>query len=80
MTIDEVLRLHEDGLLSLPDVQGVGVGEREGVKVIKLFLTREVPEADRERMGIPTELGGYDVETEVIGSISAQDPGETRKD
>lgn len=80
MTIDEVLRLHEDDLLSLPDVQGVGVGEREGVKVIKVFLTREVPEAERGRTGIPAELGGYDVEVEVMGSISAQDPGKARKD
>ncbi|WP_282607125.1 hypothetical protein [Pelagibius sp. Alg239-R121] len=80
MTIDDVLRLHEDALLSLPDVQGVGIGEREGVKVIKIFTNRRIHDEDRERAGVPLELDGYKVELEVIGSISAQDSGETRKD
>lgn len=73
MTIDDVLRQHEDALLSLPDVQGVGIGERDGVKVIRLLTIREIPEASREPAGIPLEIDGYKVELQAIGPISAQD-------
>lgn len=73
MTIDDVLRQHEDALLSLPDVQGVGIGERDGVKVIRLLTIREISEASRESAGIPLEIDGYKVELQAIGPISAQD-------
>lgn len=68
MTIEEVLRKHEDRLMSLPGVQGVGVGRRAGRNTVKVLVSAKVPGQD-----IPTSLEGYEVEIEVIGPITAQD-------
>jgi hypothetical protein len=64
---------HEAELLALPNVTGVGIGERAGQPVIKVFVTEKVPEsmlAREER--VPTSLDGYEVDVEAIGLIEAQ--------
>jgi hypothetical protein len=71
--IAETKARHEAELLALPNVTGVGIGERAGRPVIKVFVTEKVPEsmlAPAER--VPTSLDGYEVDVEAIGSIEAQ--------
>lgn len=67
ITIDEAKRRHEDELLDLPNVTGVGIGERGGKPVIKVFVTEQVL-ASR----VPTSLEGYEVDVEEIGVIQAE--------
>jgi hypothetical protein len=64
---------HEAELLALPNVTGVGIGERAGRPVIKVFVTEKVPEsslAPEER--VPASLEGYEVDVEAIGAIEVQ--------
>jgi ribosomal protein S19 len=69
-----VVRRHENELLQLPNVVGVGVGEHDGKEVIKVFVTRKVPASELESHElVPTELEGYDVDVEEIGPVAAQD-------
>lgn len=71
ITIDEAKRRHEDELLDLPNVTGVGIGERGGKPVIKVFVTEQVPES-----GVPASLEGYEVDVEEIGVIQAESTAE----
>jgi hypothetical protein len=71
--INEVKTRHEAELLDLPNVNAVGIGERGGKPVIKVFVTQKVPEsqlAPDER--VPASLEGCDVDVEEIGVIEAQ--------
>ena len=71
--IAEVKTRHEAELLALPNVTGVGIGERAGKPVIKVFVTEKVPEARlAPEQRIPTLLDGYEVDVEAIGFIEAQ--------
>jgi len=45
MSIDTVKRNHEDAILQLPNVTGIGIGSRQGKDVIKVFVTHKVPES-----------------------------------
>ena len=72
-TIEEVLARHEAALMALPRVAGVGIGERDGEPVIKVFVTEEVQESELaagER--VPASLEGYEVDVEETGSFQAQ--------
>jgi len=72
VAITEAKTRHEAELLALPNVTGVGIGERAGQPVIKVFVTEKVPEsrlALEER--IPTSLDGFEVDVEAIGLIEA---------
>ncbi len=71
--IAKVKARHERELLALPNVNGVGIGERGGKPVIKVFVTEQVPEstlAAHER--VPVSLEGYEVDVEELGVIEAQ--------
>jgi hypothetical protein len=73
IAIAETKVRHEAELLTLPNVTGVGVGERDGQPVIKVFVTEKVPESElapEER--VPTSLDGYVVDVEAIGFLEAQ--------
>jgi len=77
--IAEVKARREGELLALPHVTGVGIGEREGKPVIKVFVTGKVPESTLppdER--VPVSLEGYEVDVEEIGVIEAQATEEGR--
>ena len=69
-----VLARHESELLRRPNVTGVGIGERAGKEVIKVFVTRKVPttELGREEL-IPNALDGIEVDVEEIGFVTVQD-------
>ncbi len=73
ISIAEVKARHEGELLALPNVTGVGIGEREGRPVIKVFVTEKVPESLlRPDERVPASLEGYEVDVEEIGVIQAQ--------
>jgi hypothetical protein len=73
ISIAEAKTRHEADLLALPNVTAVGIGERAGKPVIKVFVTEKLPDstlAPEER--VPTSLDGYEVDVEAIGFIEAQ--------
>jgi hypothetical protein len=54
-------------------VIGVGIGERAGKPVIKVFVTQKVAEtelAPEER--VPSSIAAYEVDVEEIGAVEAQ--------
>ncbi len=69
-SIDQVKAAHEDELMKIEGVQGVGVGldERRDQLVIKIYVD-EKTKAVQEK--IPVELEGYPVQIEVTGEFRA---------
>lgn len=73
MDIGEVMEMHRDRLMQMANVVGVGIGEKEGKAVIKVFVTEKVPEsALQPGEVVPGELDGHDTDVEAIGSVRAQ--------
>jgi hypothetical protein len=75
MTIEAAQQQHQDELMRLPNVVGVGIGERGGKRVIKVLVTHKVPaSALKPEEVIPKKVGGYETDVEEIGSVTAQNP------
>ena len=73
MDIQAVSRRHEEQLMKLPNVVGVGIGEKEGKEVIKVFVAHKVSESElRPQDVVPKTLEGWDTDVEEIGFIAAQ--------
>ncbi len=73
MDIESVRKRHESRLMQLPNVVGVGTGEKMGKEVLKVFVTHKVPESSlRPEDIIPNILEGCEVDVEEIGEITAQ--------
>ncbi len=80
MDIVSIKEKHEDQLLRLPNVVGVAIGKKvvngqvvPGKEVIKVFVTRKVPESQlKTDQVIPKTLEGYETDVEEIGIITAQ--------
>lgn len=73
MSIEAVKKKYEEQLMQLPNVTGVGIGEKERKKVIKVFVTHKVPEsALRPHEIVPKMLDGYETDVEEIGVVTAQ--------
>ncbi|MGH3031431.1 MAG: hypothetical protein ACRDNE_11865 [Gaiellaceae bacterium] len=71
--IEETRRRHEDELLARPNVTGVGIGERAGQAVIKVFVDRKVPASELEpEERVPGSLDGHPVDVEEIGVVEAE--------
>ena len=73
-TVQSVIASHRDGLLRLPNVVGVGIGEKAGQTVIKVLVSRKVPSAQLgvgER--VPATLGPYRCDVEEVGVVQAQE-------
>ncbi len=70
-SIEEALREHTDGLMSLPGVVGTGQGLCDGQPCIKVFIVKKTPELLRQ---IPAEIEGYTVAVEETGEIKALEP------
>jgi hypothetical protein len=69
--INQAIRVqerHEEELLKLPGVVGVGIGSSEGQVVIKVFLERMTNEL---RQALPNTLEGFIVVPEVTGAFIA---------
>ncbi len=73
MNIEAVRQKHEERLMRLPNVTGVGIGEKAGKKVIKVLVTHKVPEsALRNEEIVPKEVDGVGTDVEEVGVITAQ--------
>jgi len=73
MSIEPVKRKHEEQLMRLPNVTGVGIGEKAGKEIIKVFVTQKVPlSALQPQEVIPKMLEGYETDVEEIGVVMAQ--------
>lgn len=79
MSIEDVKRKYEEQLMRLPNVVGVGIGEKKGKAVIKVFVTHKVPVSELQPQEVvPNTLEGYDTleeyETDVEekGGVTAQ--------
>ncbi len=71
--IETVKQKHEDQLMRLPNVTGVGIGEKEGKPVIKVFVERKVPESELQPQEIvPKSIEGCETDVEEIGIVTAQ--------
>ena len=68
MQIEEILDNHQDELMAIPGVTGVGIGDNFGKPVIVVMVTALSSEL---RDAIPSRLEGVDVQVEVTGEISA---------
>lgn len=69
-SIAEVKAAHEDQLMAIDGVQGVGIGQRvdgDGL-AIKVYVDNET-KALQEKL--PTQLEGHPVEIEVSGEFNA---------
>jgi hypothetical protein len=71
--ITAVQRQHEDQLMAVPGVVGVGVGECAGEPCLKVLVEARTPELEE---AIPSELDGYQVEFEETGVIQSQEGDE----
>ena len=73
MDIKSVRDSHERQLMQLPNVNGVGIGKKGGKEVIKVFVTRKVPEDSLEpHEVVPRMIGGFEIDVEELGVVSAQ--------
>jgi hypothetical protein len=73
MSIESVKSKYEDQLMQLPNVTGVGIGQKSGKEVIKVFVMHKVPEsALQPHEVVPKTLEGYETDVEDIGYVTAQ--------
>jgi len=73
MSIEAVKEKNEERLMGLPNVTGVGIGEKAGKPVIKVFVTHKVPEsALQPQEVVPKALEGWETDVEEIGVVTAQ--------
>ncbi len=80
MTIEAVQKKYEAQLMGLPNVQGVGIGEKEGRAVIKVLVTHKVSESALQPQEIvPKRLEHYETDVEETGVITAQTRGQSEK-
>jgi hypothetical protein len=69
MTLLEVIAKHQDKLMELPNVKGVGEGEQDGSPIIIVWVDHQIP---GEKALIPPQLDGFPVRVESLGGdISA---------
>ena len=75
MEINEALRKHEARIMQLANVAGIGVAEKDGKPVIRVFVSRKLPKAELGHgQVVPASLEGYPPDVEEIGIVMAQ-PG-----
>ncbi len=73
MNIEAVQRKYEAKLMQLPNVTGLGIGEKAGKQVIKVFVTLKVPESSlRPEEIVPKNLDEWETDVEEIGVVSTQ--------
>jgi hypothetical protein len=71
--IRDVQQRHQDAIMRLPNVVGVGIGEKAGRAILKVFVSRKLPETQLAPEDIvPSEIEGYETDVEEIGDIEAQ--------
>jgi hypothetical protein len=66
MNIETALREHDSALRRLPNVTGVGIGEKNGKAVILVFVTQKLPESKLAPVAvIPRAIEGYETDVRV---------------
>jgi hypothetical protein len=71
MSIEAVMRRHEAQLMRLPNVSGIGIGERNGKEVIVVFVRQKVEESVlRKQDLIPEMVEGYETDVRTAISVS----------
>jgi hypothetical protein len=68
MQAEEVLEKHQDRLMSIDGVEGVGLGGTADAPVI-LVMVRQGGAEMRSRL--PAQLEGYPVKVDVVGEVRA---------
>lgn len=69
MKIEDVQQRHEQRLMAIPGVNGVGIGESNGQPVILIMVKQLTPDLKKK---LPNQLEGFGVKVEVVGEIRAQ--------
>lgn len=73
MKIESAMRKHEERVMQLPNVTGIGIGKKGKKEVIKVFVTHKVPESALQLHEIiPKMLEGYETDVEETGVVTAQ--------
>lgn len=73
MDIEAARRKYESELMQLPNVTGVGIGEKAGKKVVKVFVTLKVPRSSlRPEEVVPERVDEWDTDVEEIGMVTTQ--------
>ena len=73
MAITDVQKKHEDVVLQLPNVTGIGIGLKGDKQVIKVFVSKKLPEHLLQPDEIiPKTLDGYQTDVEEIGIVTTQ--------
>ena len=73
MKIIDVQKKHEDAVLQLPNVTGIGIGLKNDKQVIKVFVSKKLPEhLLQSHEIIPKALDGYQTDVEEIGIVTTQ--------
>ncbi len=73
MDIGPVKLKYEEQLMQLPNVTGIGIGEKAGKMVIKVFVTQKVPASALQPQEIvPKMLEEFETDVEEIGVVMAQ--------
>jgi hypothetical protein len=72
--IEDVLRRHEDRLMRLPNVVGVGIGEKDGQPTVRVLVSRKLPPNElRPDQLVPPLLEGFKTDVLETGSPAALD-------
>ncbi|MDD5320755.1 MAG: hypothetical protein PHD43_09130 [Methylococcales bacterium] len=73
MKIGSAMKKHEEQVMQLPNVTGIGIGKKAGKDIIKVFVTQKLPESALQPDEIiPKTLEGYQTDVEEIGIVTAQ--------
>lgn len=70
-SIEQVLEAHTASWMSLPGVEGTGIGRCDGTPCIKVFV-RSI--TDTIVASIPDELEGHRIRLEPTGGFEAREP------
>jgi hypothetical protein len=67
MQIGEAILKHEERVMQLPNVMGIGIGKCAEMKVIKIFVIQKQPESNLQANEIiPNTLEGFLTDAEEI--------------
>lgn len=61
--------------MALPNVTGVGIGQKAGKDVIMVFVTHKVTESELQPQEVvPKMLEGFETDVEELGVVTAHGP------
>lgn len=66
LTIEEVQKKHQNEIMKISGVVGIGIGEVDGKKVLKVLVIKKTSELEKK---LPKSLDGYLVVIEETGVI-----------